>query len=196
MTARARLLWYLVAALSFVLIAMVLIGYGALILSADMTFISAGIVCVYALATVWLGVAIHMRPRPGTPVQGTPVQGTPVQGTPVQQTPVQQTPGQGTPGRGAPAQGGPTQVGPVRGDPVGEDPVGPALFWCRYLADQMPVAGLAGTLIGLAMLFGLSGESGEAATLSALGTAIYSTLAGIVCSAALHLQTVLADARA
>lgn len=62
------------------------------------------------------------------------------------------------------------------------------VYWVRYLIGLFPALGLIGTLIGIAALFGLSGGTDDAATLSALGTALYTTLAGIICAEALTLQ--------
>lgn len=127
MTARRRLVWYLVAVLSAILTALAAILFGETVLASDRTYITAGIVAMYLLATVYIGVEIH---------------------------------------RGRPCP----------------------MYWPKWLVGVMPALGLIGTLVGIAALFGLSGEGDEAATLAALGTAIYTTLAGLIYSECLWLQ--------
>jgi hypothetical protein len=65
-------------------------------------------------------------------------------------------------------------------------------YWANYMIGLMPAAGLVGTLIGIVTLFGLQSGGVDmnngGAILAGLGTAIYTTLAGLVYSEALFLQ--------
>jgi hypothetical protein len=68
-------------------------------------------------------------------------------------------------------------------------------YWTRYLIAMFPAGGLIGTLIGIAMLFGLGGGAVDdnAAILGGLGTAVMATLAGLVYSELLILQLHVLD---
>lgn len=63
-----------------------------------------------------------------------------------------------------------------------------ALYWAKYLVGLLPALGLIGTVIGISLLFGLADGETDKATLAALGTALYTTLAGLIYSEALWLQ--------
>lgn len=62
------------------------------------------------------------------------------------------------------------------------------VYWASYVVTILPAAGIVGTLIGIAVLFGLSGGNDEAATLAGLGTALYTTLTGVIYAECLRFQ--------
>jgi hypothetical protein len=67
----------------------------------------------------------------------------------------------------------------------------PPFAWMEYLASEMPLWGLIGTVIGVILLFGLghgAGELDREAINAGMGTALFTTLVGAVCSSFLFLQ--------